>query len=138
MEYGLLNDEIKERDDYVLEDEPMVKEYREQRKQLEETIDLFNSYIRKATYELALNDGSKELIKVLQAELKITLEDEMQIYLHFKEEPEEVFSYGFMTWCETLEKELKLSKPEVPENMEEEIGKIILKITQLYFNLFQN
>ena len=62
----------------------------------------------------------------------------MQIYLHFKEEPEEVFSYGFMTWCETLEKELKLSKPEVPENMEEEIGKIILKITQLYFNLFQN
>ncbi len=116
----------------------MVKEYREQRKQLEETIDLFNSYIRKATYELALNDGSKELIKVLQAELKITLEDEMQIYLHFKEEPEEVFSYGFMTWCETLEKELKLSKPEVPENMEEEIGKIILKITQLYFNLFQN
>ena len=124
--------------DYYLEDEPMVKEYREQRKQLEETIDLFNSYIRKATYELALNDGSKELIKVLQAELKITLEDEMQIYLHFKEEPEEVFSYGFMTWCETLEKELKLSKPEVPENMEEEIGKIILKITQLYFNLFQN
>ena len=108
------------------------------RKQLEETIDLFNSYIRKATYELALNDGSKELIKVLQAELKITLEDEMQIYLHFKEEPEEVFSYGFMTWCETLEKELKLSKPEVPENMEEEIGKIILKITQLYFNLFPN
>ncbi|MFR8146277.1 MAG: hypothetical protein ACLU8Y_05425 [Clostridia bacterium] len=124
--------------EYYLEDEPMVKEYREQRKQLEETIDLFNSYIRKATYELALNDGSKELIKVLQAELKITLEDEMQIYLHFKEEPEEVFSYGFMTWCETLEKELKLSKPEVPENMEEEIGKIILKITQLYFNLFQN
>ena len=124
--------------EYYLEDEPMVKEYREQRKQLEEKIDLFNSYIRKATYELALNDGSKELIKVLQAELKITLEDEMQIYLHFKEEPEEVFSYGFMTWCETLEKELKLSKPEVPENMEEEIGKIILKITQLYFNLFQN
>lgn len=124
--------------EYYLEDEPMVKEYREQRKQLEETIDLFNSYIRKATYELALNDGSKELIKVLQAELKLTLEDEMQIYLHFKEEPEEVFSYGFMTWCETLEKELKLSKPEVPENMEEEIGKIILKITQLYFNLFQN
>ncbi|HJJ12984.1 MAG TPA: hypothetical protein OIM48_06790 [Clostridiaceae bacterium] len=124
--------------EYYLEDEPMVKEYREQRKQLEETIDLFNSYIRKATYELALNDGSKELIKVLQAELKITLEDEMQIYLHFKEEPEEVFSYGFMTWCETLEKELKLSKPEVPENMEEEIGKIILKITQLYFNLFPN
>lgn len=124
--------------EYYLEDEPMVKEYREQRKQLEETIDLFNSYIRKATYELALNDGSKELIKVLQAELKITLEDEMQIYLHFKEEPEEVFSYGFMTWCESLEKELKLSKPEVPENMEEEIGKIILKITQLYFNLFQN
>ena len=124
--------------EYYLEDEPMVKEYREKRKQLEETIDLFNSYIRKATYELALNDGSKELIKVLQAELKITLEDEMQIYLHFKEEPEEVFSYGFMTWCETLEKELKLSKPEVPENMEEEIGKIILKITQLYFNLFQN
>ena len=121
--------------EYYLEDEPMVKEYREQRKQLEETIDLFNSYIRKATYELALNDGSKELIKVLQAELKITLEDEMQIYLHFKEEPEEVFSYGFMTWCETLEKELKLSKPE---NMEEEIGKIILKITQLYFNLFPN
>ena len=113
--------------EYYLEDEPMVKEYREQRKQLEETIDLFNSYIRKATYELALNDGSKELIKVLQAELKITLE-----------EPEEVFSYGFMTWCETLEKELKLSKPEVPENMEEEIGKIILKITQLYFNLFPN
>lgn len=124
--------------EYYLEDEPMVKEYREQRKQLEETIDLFNSYIRKATYELALNDGSKELIKVLQAELKITLEDEMQIYLHFKEEPEEVFSYGFMTWCETLEKELKLSKPEVPENMEEEIGKIILEITQLYFNLFPN
>ena len=124
--------------EYYLEDEPMVKEYREQRKQLEETIDLFNYYIRKATYELALNDGSKELIKVLQAELKITLEDEMQIYLHFKEEPEEVFSYGFMTWCETLEKELKLSKPEVPENMEEEIGKIILKITQLYFNLFPN
>lgn len=124
--------------EYYLEDEPMVKEYREQRKQLEETIDLFNSYIRKATYELALNDGPKELIKVLQAELKITLEDEMQIYLHFKEEPEEVFSYGFMTWCETLEKELKLSKPEVPENMEEEIGKIILKITQLYFNLFPN
>lgn len=124
--------------EYYLEDEPMVKEYREQRKQLEETIDLFNSYIRKATYELALNDGSKELIKVLQAELKITLEDEMQIYLHFKEEPEEVFSYGFMTWCESLEKELKLSKPEVPENMEEEIGKIILKITQLYFNLFPN
>lgn len=124
--------------EYYLEDEPMVKEYREQRKQLEETIDLFNSYIRKATYELALNDGSKELIKVLQAELKITLEDEMQIYLYFKEEPEEVFSYGFMTWCETLEKELKLSKPEVPENMEEEIGKIILKITQLYFNLFPN
>ena len=124
--------------EYYLEDEPMVKEYREQRKQLEETIDLFNSYIRKATYELALNDGSKELIKVLQAELKITLEDEMQIYLHFKEEPEEVFAYGFMTWCETLEKELKLSKPEVPENMEEEIGKIILKITQLYFNLFPN
>lgn len=124
--------------EYYLEDEPMVKEYREQRKQLEETIDLFNSYIRKATYELALNDGSKELIKVLQAELKITLKDEMQIYLHFKEEPEEVFSYGFMTWCETLEKELKLSKPEVPENMEEEIGKIILKITQLYFNLFPN
>ena len=124
--------------EYYLEDEPMVKEYREQRKQLEETIDLFNSYIRKATYELALNDGSKELIKVLQAELKITLEDEMQIYLHFKEEPEEVFSYGFMTWCETLEKELKLSKPEVPENMEEEIGKIILKITQLYYNIFTN
>ena len=67
--------------EYYLEDEPMVKEYREQRKQLEETIDLFNSYIRKATYELALNDGSKELIKVLQAELKITLEDEMQIDL---------------------------------------------------------
>jgi len=43
--------------EYYLEDEPMVKEYREQRKQLEETIDLFNSYIRKATYELALNDG---------------------------------------------------------------------------------
>lgn len=124
--------------EYYLEDEPMVKEYREQRKQLEETIDLFNSYIRKATYELALNDGSKELIKVLQAELKLTFEDEIQIYLNFKEEPEEVFSYGFMTWCETLEKELKLSKPEVPENMEEEIGKIILKITQLYFNLFQN
>lgn len=124
--------------EYYLEDEPMVKEYREQRKQLEETIDLFNSYIRKATYELALNDGSKELIKVLQAELKITLEDEMQIYLHFKEEPEEVFSYGFMTWCETLEKELKLSKLEVPENTEEEIGKIILKITQLYFNIFPN
>ena len=124
--------------EYYLEDEPMVKEYREQRKQLEETIDLFNSYIRKATYELALNDGSKELIKVLQAELKLTFEDEIQIYLNFKEEPEEVFSYGFMTWCETLEKELKISKLEVPENMEEEIGKIILKITQLYFNLFQN
>ena len=84
--------------EYYLEDEPMVKEYREQRKQLEETIDLFNSYIRKATYELALNDGSKELIKVLQAELKLTFEDEIQIYLNFKEEPEEVFSYGFMTW----------------------------------------
>ncbi len=124
--------------EYYLEDEPMVKEYREQRKQLEETIDLFNSYIRKATYELALNDGSKELIKVLQAELKLTFEDEIQIYLNFKEEPEEVFSYGFMTWCESLEKELKISKLEVPENMEEEIGKIILKITQLYFNLFQN
>lgn len=124
--------------EYYLEDEPMVKEYREQRKQLEETIDLFNSYIRKATYELALNDGSKELIKVLQAELKITLEDEMQIYLHFNKEPEEIFSYGFMTWCERLEKELKLSKLEVPENTEEEIGKIILKITQLYFNIFPN
>ncbi len=124
--------------EYYLEDEPMVKEYREQRKQLEETIDLFNSYIRKATYELALNDGSKELIKVLQAELKLTFEDEIQIYLNFKEEPEEVFSYGFMTWCESLEKELKISKLEVPENMEEEIGKIILKITQLYFNLFPN
>ena len=124
--------------EYYLEDEPMVKEYREQRKQLEETIDLFNSYIRKATYELALNDGSKELIKVLQAELKLTFEDEIQIYLNFKEEPEEVFSYGFMTWGESLEKELKISKLEVPENMEEEIGKIILKITQLYFNLFPN
>lgn len=124
--------------EYYLEDEPMVKEYREQRKKLEETIDLFNSYIRKATYELALNDGSKELIKVLQAELKLTFEDEIQIYLNFKEEPEEVFSYGFMTWCESLEKELKISKLEVPENMEEEIGKIILKITQLYFNLFPN
>ena len=124
--------------EYYLEDEPMVKEYREQRKQLEETIDLFNSYIRKATYELALNDGSKELIKVLQAELKLTFEDEMQIYLHFNKEPEEIFSYGFMTWCERLEKELKLSKLEVPENTEEEIGKIILKITQLYFNIFTN
>ena len=54
MEYGLLNDEIKERDDYVLEDEPMVKEYREKRKCLEEAVEKFNRYLRKATYELAL------------------------------------------------------------------------------------
>lgn len=125
-------------EDYLLEDELMLKDYRGRRKQLEETIEQFNRYLRKKTYELALNDGSKELIKALQAELKLTYEDEIQIYLNFSEKPEEVFSYEFMAWCERLEKELNRSKPEVLENMEAEISKIIIEIIQLNFSLLQN
>ena len=123
---------------YLLQTEYMEKGYREQRNKLEEVVDKFNRYLRKATYELALNNGDKELIKALQAQLNLTFEDEMQLYLNFSEEPAEVFAYEFMTWCERLEKELNRSKPKVPENLEVEIEKFILKITQLYFSICEN
>ncbi len=135
MEYGLLNDEIKERDDYVLEDEPMVKEYREKRKCLEEAVEKFNRYLRKATYELALNDGPKEVIKALQVELKLTDTDEMQIYFDFSEQPEQGFSYEFMTWSERLQQKLECSN--VPNEMEKELNEQILNIAKVFLCFYE-
>lgn len=110
---------------YLSKEEAMEKEYREKRKKLEYAIEQLNRGLRKATYELALAGASKSIFKILQAEFRLTCEDDMLLYLEFENKPVEQFDFEFLVWWHNLKVDFKYTDLE---------GSLLIEIEQLIEN----